>query len=451
MYKIIGILIAYVLSNHLLFAAPQINGFSYTAVLSEAKTSLRQLDLPVAVYQKMHRNDYGDLRIFNSDGQIVPHQFSTQEREILKQDVSLTFFPFSKEQATNPENIRIIINQEQGKRSLEINQQLGGKTEAVKNEFQYIIRNADKSMPLCQLKLDWEQSQPSMILPFTLESSSDLQNWKTLGRKLSVSKLNYAGSQLVNNKVRFSCSSQKYLRLTWLKPKQSIHLKGLAGQYIENGKTKILWSNLGKPQYDDKNNLVFESDVISRISGMKFSIPQDGLLFKGVLYSRNSKKSAWKYRKAINQYRLNMGDVQLQSEAIVLNQIYDKYWKLELSNESQFTPDQLPEIHIAWRSRQLQFLAQGKEPFIIAFGNSSIDAVYKNDLNALMQSLKNSGASIDQVTFGEIKQNKEVVKAKEEIPWKLVLLWLVLILGTGLMAFMAYRLYQQMSQEKTGN
>ena len=53
-----------------------INDFSQSATISDAKTSLRQIQIPKKLYQNLHRRDYGDLRVFSSDGQIVPHQFT---------------------------------------------------------------------------------------------------------------------------------------------------------------------------------------------------------------------------------------------------------------------------------------------------------------------------------------------------------------------------------------
>ena len=94
-------------------APPELDGFAYTAKLSDAKTSLRQLELPIEVYEKMYRRDYGDLRIFSADGQVVPHQFSRAETMSSTQLANLTFYPFNKKQAGDNGNISIEINQKE--------------------------------------------------------------------------------------------------------------------------------------------------------------------------------------------------------------------------------------------------------------------------------------------------------------------------------------------------
>ena len=443
------------------FAVPySVDNFAHSAVLSDAKTSLREIEIPRTLYEKMQRRDYGDLRVFSADGQIVPHQFSQSATRVdSKQETPLVFYPFSKEQAANPSNIQVIINQKAGGQSLQINQHLANKSPNI-NEYQYILINKSEnqtkkrkdSPKLCKLQLDWEQDKPSSIISFKLESSDQLQNWKTLSRKLTVSKLNYSGSQLLHNQVHFSCTSQKYLRLTWLQPNQQTHLVQIKGLYTKKGEQQTQWQSFGKPRYSaEEKGWLFESNIIASISKLEFVAPQDGLLYKGILYSRNNEKEAWRYRKEVSQYRLNMGDTILQSNPVSISPNNDRFWKLIMQAETQFAENQLPEIRAGWMPKQLYFLAQGNGPFTLAFGNHNIKSEQSNNLSDLIDSIKRSGASIDSVSIGEIINNTKSFKVEEKTQWKLILLWLVLILGTALMGFMAYRLFQQMGESEDNN
>ncbi len=449
-----------VLATSMLFssvsAAPyNVDDFAYSATISDAKTSLRQIQIPKNLYQKMHRRDYGDLRVFSADGQVVPHQFSQASTRLdSEQERPLVFYPFNKEQAKNPGNIRVIIKQKAGEQSLSINQNLAKNFNSLSksNEYQYIIVNKPtkkQASSLCKLQLDWQQSKPSSILSFKLESSNQLQNWHTLNRKLTVSKLDYAGSQLKQDVVSFSCTTQKYLRLTWLKPEQKTHLSQIKGIYTKKGAQKIQWESFGKPRYSKKDgSWLFESNVIASISKLEFVAPQDGLLYQGTLYTRSNDKQTWRYRAAVSQYRLNLGETSLQSSPMSITPTSDQYWKLVLKTEGQLNENQLPEIRAGWVPKQLYFLAQGTAPFTLALGNPKIKATQVGNLRDLIDSIKQSGANIDSVNLGEFIKNNNVKKVQSETPWKLILFWLLLVLGTALMGFMAYRLFQQMSEDK---
>jgi len=449
MLKQTGAIILGLLLSQTLLAVPYtVDDFEFNTSLSDAETSLRVIDLPLSVYNKMQRRDYGDLRIFNAEGQIVPHQFSHEKKALLKQQTPLEFFPFSQQQVNaTPSNIQVIINQKQGKQNLQINQQLKSNSKPKSAEYQYIIKNPEKNLSLCKLSLNWKQTKPSMILPFTLEASDTLQTWQTLDSRLVVSRLNYGGSQLSTKIVNFSCTTKKYLRLSWLNPEQNIHLQQIQALYSKNKAQQMQWSNFGKPYYDDEGTWLFESDVISAIRKIEFVAPQDGLLYKGTLYSRNSEEQRWNFHKEINQYRLNMGATTLKSNPIEIMANSDRYWKLALVADGQLTESQLPEIKVAWMPVQLHFLAQGKGPFQLAFGNPSIASTSNHDLNDLIKGFKDSGTNINKVSLNKIIDTNKSFEVEDKTPWKLIILWLVLIAGTGLMGFMAFRLFKPMKIE----
>lgn len=430
--------------------------FAYEAMLSDANSSLRQTVLPLSIYKKIARRDYGDLRVFNSDNQIVPHQFiqvaipaDTQQARNLK------FYPFSKEQALNPNNIRVVIKQTLGQQQLEINQQLKESVTTnianEKNEYQYIIvneQNSNDKQKLCKLKLDWNQTKPSMILPLSLESSDDLQNWRNISRSLNVSKLDFSGSQLVNEELSFPCTTKKYLRLTWLKPQQKNHIKNISGFYTRQAKQMIEKAVLSKPYYDSNGNLLFENNLNINLSSMEFVSLEDSLLIKGKLYSRNDESSSWRFHKNIMQYRLIIDETKLSSRPFLLSNNRDRYWKLDLANEAQLSANQLPEIYGSWQQIKLNYLAQGKAPFKLAYGNPMITPANNTGLSQLIKSVKDTGSKLDQVTVSNPHKVREIAKIEKQIPWKQIGLWVFLLIGTAVLAYMALSLYRQMSENK---
>ena len=443
-------------------APPSLNDFAYTAKLTEAKTSLRQVNLPVEVYTKMFRQDYGDLRIFSADGQAVPHQFSHAESVSSTKLANLIFYPFNREQANIEGNINIEINQSTGKQRLRINQSLP-KKDKNSSEYQYIIENSQShklttkgqknNSALCKLKLYWSQSERSLILGLKLESSDNLQQWSNLSRKLNVSRLNYGDSQLVRDEVEFTCTSEPYLRLTWLNQESvgtdaGVRLTSIQGFFTQSDAQQSQWSNFAKPTYNEDGHWLFESNVVAPLIKMEFKAPQNGLLYKGKLFSRNGNDRKWRYRDKITQYRLNLGDSELQSNPFSLGKINDRYWKFEPSIETKFTQEQLPDIRGAWRSNKLLFIAQGSEPFQLAFGNPSILPAENSDLNSLIQSLQQTGSTVDTVSLEEIVDGEKSFSRNGKTNWKKIALWLVLLLGTMLMAYMAYRLFQQMGKDE---
>lgn len=464
MHKLFTVLVIPFLTLQIVFAKPlSPSDFAFYAPLSEPESntqaSLRQVTLPLSVYENMQRSDYGDLRVFSADGQVVPHQFRLERSISGSNEIPLTFYPFSKEEASNPANIRVIIDQKAGQQRLDINQQTGDSRPSVSKEFQYIIENrgvktntdSNRKLKLCKLKLDWDQSKPSMILPFSLESSDKLKNWRTLGHSLNVSNLSYSGSQLIQDEVDFSCTTHKYLRLTWKKTDQNIQLKKISGIYAQSSEQKIQWKNLSKPSYDKDGNWLFESDVVAALTSMEFVAPQNGLLYKGTLYSRNDKKSPWKYRKNITQYRLNLGENGTQAEQhsrpFALTPNSDRYWKLRPENEGRLNESQLPQIRVGWLQQQLIYLAQGVAPFQLSYGNPDVKPANELVLKQFLQELEKTNITPERVKLGSPNKTENYHKATN-IPWKKIGLWVLLLIGTALLGYMAMSLYRQLGTSK---
>jgi len=453
MSKLTGLFLFLIILSTSVMAEQNITAqhFSYKAALIGGQSSLRQFDLPKGVLQGMQRSDLGDLRIFSAEGQIVPHQFvrSVTQKSIQKSD--LIFYPFTQQQAADPASIRIRIQQQNGQQSIDVQSNQAENQGAKRgNEFQYIIENSISQQgakkPLCSLRLSWKQPKPSMILALKIETSHNLQHWVTLTQNKNVSRLNFAGAQLLHSKIEIPCTRQRYLRLQWIKPEQNIKLLKITGDYYQASGHKVQWDNLGKPQVNKDGDWLFENNSVAAMDTLSFDAPSSGLLYKGQLFSRNNQKDKWRSQQGIIQYRLQMGEIALHSEPLTLYNGADKYWKLHLSSESQLTDQQLPEIKVSRQQQQIIYLAQGVAPFMLAYGNADITPANHSGINQLIKTLRDTGTQPDPVTLGDTIAITDQVEIATEIPWKVIGLWILLLLGTALMGFMAYSLYRQMSE-----
>ncbi|MCF6262586.1 MAG: DUF3999 domain-containing protein [Xanthomonadales bacterium] len=422
--------------------------FAFSSTLSEADNSLREVTLPINILEKIQRKDFGDLRIFNAQGQEVLHQFrpaSTRKQVI---QTALNFYPFDREQVADPAYIRIKIQQSRNIRviNLESDQQKSPSS----NEYQYIAENRNTSLPLCELILNWDQPKPNMILSIRVDASKDLQNWSTLNRSANLSKLDYAGSKLIHARLAIACTQHTYLRLSWVKPEPGLKLKYITAIYKQKKERVLQQKIIGKPDYGDDGNWYFKTATVAPVTQLELIPPTDGLLYKGRLYSRPDDTSQWRHQSLISQYQLKISGTKLSSTPLMLRPNNDSFWKIELDSSKQLRDDQLPDIKFGWRQRKLVFLAQGEPPFTLAYGNSQIAASNHHGINDLIKGMTNKSDMLDEVTPGKPIKNTNITKLnpepKKTIPWGLIGLWLLLILGTAVLGYMAYRLYQQMNE-----
>lgn len=420
--------------------------FTWHTPLSDTQNSLREVVIPTTLLERMERDDLGDIRVFNSEGQAVPHQFSSQQAENQQSQQSLNFFPFTKKQAENPANIQIKILQEGENQTVAVNSQKVS-IPAGENEYQYIITNPERSKKLCKLTLDWQQAQSNQVIALSLDSSNDLQNWQQLQRTATISKLDYADSQLLQPVVKFPCTTTKYLRLTWKDATPNIHLVSLTGHYQSKTAKALQTIDLGKPQVKNTQWHFEKPNAISFVE-LRFKAPQDGLLYKGTLYSRPTEDSQWRYQTRFLQYRLQLSNALHTSSAIELRHSKDRYWKAELEGDNQFTASQLPTIEGQWQQQTLIYLAKGAGPFLLAYGNADIENAENTGINNVIQSLQKASEKPTLVALAETTENTKRIEIQKSPPWSKLGLWLVLLLGTAVLGYMAYGLYRQMNGNK---
>lgn len=424
--------------------------FSYKAQLIGGSNSLRQVTLPNEILEGMTRYDRGDLRVFSADGQAVPHQFSRAVNEESSQEQGLVFYPFTKAQSADPASVRLYIHQNGAEQKINLRTK-AGKSKSSSHEFRYIVENKisqeEGRKPLCSLSFDWTQDKPSMILPFKVEASRDLESWSTLSRKETLSKLNYGESQLIKSRVDLPCTTANYLRLQWLKPEQKIQLNKISGSYQQAGSRKMQWESLAKPSVNEKGEWLFENPSVAPFERLALQAPNNGLLYKGELFARSSESAEWKRLQEIIQYRLKVGDTELSSDATHIYSGQYRYWKIVLEGEAQFSEAQLPEIKVSRQQQQLVYLAQGAEPFVLAFGNSEVGPVNNSGINQLIKTLQDVGTAPENVSLGKVTAITDKVEVSKEMPWKTIGLWVFLLLGTGLMGYMAHSLYRQMNKK----
>lgn len=209
----------------------------------------------------------------------------------------------------------------------------------------------------------------------------------------------------------------------------------------------LQWKTLGKPEVRQEQGVtewLFENSGIIPVSKIRLTPASAGNIYAGDVYSRTvpppGQKEQWQYRGRLNQYLLNLNDTQVQSEAASVTVARDRFWKIRLDGPPTASQE-VPEISVGWRPDTLLFLAQGKAPFTLAFGSPKADSAGFGDLSASIPELR-----AEPVSLGEIRPLGNIDPNQQSFPWKLVILWLVLISGTLLMAYMAFSLYRQMNR-----
>ncbi|MBN1379948.1 MAG: DUF3999 domain-containing protein [Gammaproteobacteria bacterium] len=444
---------------------PVLDDFAYgSEVLINDSHAFQTLDLPDHYYQTVARLDGQDLGVFNAEGVLLSFSISDNETEQKKTRTQvLPFFPIYGQAGRGLDELSLRIERNAGGTIIDIKE--GGKQQTGSKVVAYIIDNSfshnkNTRGRLFDLEFDWDKPEYGFINNIKLEQSSDLNVWRGVTSNESLSRLAYEGEVIGKQTIAIGTGIDKYLRLSW-DEKQDFSLKTITAYYQWSQlKRQLHWQTIDNLIYitdadDEFENGSYQFSVKGHppVQQFTFKFSDGNAFYRGRLYSRMNADSNWNDRGRFLQYRLQMPGGVVQSESLHLPAVRDSEWLIKFETPKKFQKTGLPVAQLAWYPEQLTFLAQGKPPFILAYGNPRI-AQSRTGLSSLLNSLNDEQRKEIAASVATLAAPKELgglsrlAPEQEKFPWRKVLLWLVLVAGVLVMVKMAVSLFRQMDGEK---
>jgi len=426
--------------------ANQIEQYQYQVPLTEIQNSVAKLTLPLSVLSQIKYQDYADIAVFNQQEQFLPHQIKIKNKQIKKHNSlteSLVFYPLQKnKKQRDAEETRIEFwqHQKQSEDSKKIR-----RYASQDERLQYIIELPSKTnYTLTELTLSWEKIAENKVFPLKIESSYDLESWRTLKKRVIVAELSINNQKLIKNKITLRHINGRYLQISELETYKTFKIKSATAYYQKTTQqsTPLTWRQVDTWLDPKENAFLFDTGGIMPIEKLSFEVPDQPLYYQGILYSRANAQQAWQYQRSFQQYHLKIDNQWIDSSPIKLPSNYDRYWKAVLEQPKPMISEQLPRIKIGHYQVELFFLAQGTAPYILAFGATKQFKHQQRQIPAILKNQKNNAETI--YLKGDINKQIEVIPP-QTIAWKKGLLWLLLLFGTGFMLWMAIKLYQEMA------
>jgi hypothetical protein len=423
-------------------------------IRAEANAAIYRLSLPAAVYLTSTREDLGDVRVFNDDGQPIPDAIRRQQEitstETIHTDVP--FFPLPNDIATATGKLDITVRADGA--IVSINKSGNGPAETDASTIRYILDLSGIKSSVDALEFTIISRDRNYLKRAMLEASDDLNNWSPLVQNAALSSLQYAGHDLVKNRINLAGPKPKYLRFTWQDEITQIRITGIRAT-LDNriSNHRRTWSTVDGVGAKEKGRQIYNFDTggVFPVEQVEVLLPEENSLIDATLESRKNKKDTWRVRDTGLFYHLRMKNTHLERGPVTIGRTTDRYWRLEVKNEDGMgtTP---PRLKFAWQPDELYFLARGKGPFVLAYGNADAPAPGK-PVDALMHALSDDQQSemVAAAAPGrplELK-GEAALKPGMKIHWQRILLWSVLVIGVLVLAIITLRLFKQMGQTGT--
>jgi len=417
------------------------------------------LALPAWVYKETVRSDIGDIRIFNSSDEMLPHVIKQPESiaKPVHPPAILPFFPVFADQKKSGTSAgeKVSLQIKTAEDGTIINVQAGGKQPSRPNPLQTVLLDLSHLQPRpAELEMEWDNKGENFVTSVSVDGSQTLTQWTPLVQGAGLAEQHFSGHTLYKNRVSLPERDfpANYLRINWPDQAPKIKLTMVTAIFPDTQTgPKRNWRQLQGERIPDADTETFRFDAKGAFPVDRVNIrpAETNSLIRAEIQSRQDKGAKWRLRHRGLFYHLSVDKTVISNENFLIPVVNDRYWRIETTSGSGVTSDRPPLLELGWIPHRLVFLARGEAPFTLACGSARFgpgDGAVENVLQDIHE--EKQAALLSKASAGRrfVLGGHEALE-KRGLPhsWKTWVLWGALAAGVALLGFMAYRLYGRMN------
>lgn len=421
--------------------------FAYgMAIHADARDALYEVEIPPVVYRGVTGSNLGDIRVFNGQGEVVPHGLRPRAATSTENvpAVSLPVFPLYAEAGDKLEDLSVRIEKRADGTIVSIRGE--AKAGAAKRKLRgYLLDASALKQGVQALHFDWQSDADGFVGRVRIEGSDDLSIWSTVADRAALVRLSFGGHQLQQNRLELRAVKFKYLRVSWPENQRPVEsLTVLAEPMAGTVSPRRVWQKIagaaavgktGEYSYDLGGPFPFDR--------LRVELPQANSLVQLQILARRKTSEDWHALTKATAYRLRDRDTEVTSPEIALTTHGERHWLLRIDQKGGGVGAGVPVIEIGWVPQKLVFAARGAGPFQLAYGNvAAKSAAYSID--SLIPGYQTAAEfKVKAVSLGEQVTLAGPAGLREQVDYKKWILWTVLVLAVAALGWMAYRLSRQ--------
>ena len=412
---------------------PKPEDFAGALVLDGTGGNLLKIEVPEAVYRGLERPDQGDIRVFDSKGEMVPFVVRPTPGKIeVPAPVEIPFFLWKEEPS------RVLPN------NTDIEIDTAGTVLRIKNQM-----SSARAQPVYLLDLSALDFIPAELLlemgeeeffntAAILFSSSDLNTWKEMNKRQTIAWYGHSG--VSRTIVELPGEKFRYLLLRFdrgeLKPSRIFaHFNEV--EVPAPAKETAIGGGQINP---DKRSIEYNTGGFFPLVSVNFKLRENDSVDVRVK-NKIAEADDWNSIANLTLYRLNSTAGDFLYNRPLKTASSAPYWRIEAPGEFVFASS--IECYIAWKAYEIIFLGRGEGPWTLSWGNADFGPVtggLRLDEYADESSITTAGIVGEPVYKPREKQTQK--------DWKQWILWSILIAAALILLTLAYVTVKTMNREK---
>ena len=405
-----------------------------------AGASLVSLSLPADVYRVVRRADLGDLRILNGAGEAVPMALLPMRSDIrdARREVPLVALP-TRTTAADPS---MVVRAAGGGSAVHV--EIAGESMNVVSIMPgYLLDAGELPATIDAIEVGWE-GMPEFEAALQVRASDDLSQWRTVVERVSLLATGSGASRIEHRRIDLPSVSARYLRLEWREVPPPVKLT--VATLVHSQRSALPpreWVDLPGERVGDAVRYVspglFPVDALTVVP----TNPADVL--SASVESRAEPTQRWTSRGRVQAYRLIQDGKTIAAAPDEILSTRDPLWQLAFVGG--VPSGALPALRLGWHPDAVVFVARGEGPFTLVAGNASITSAWQS-VHTVIPGYGTHGEVRPAPARVGSAASAVTAAPRAESPWQQSsqwLLWGALLLGVGVLGWMARGLMRELS------
>jgi hypothetical protein len=189
----------------------------------------------------------------------------------------------------------------------------------------------------------------------------------------------------------------------------------------------------------DSQDYMFDLSAHLPVTRLNILLSDVNTLANVELSSRSDINKPWRPVTRALVYRLKTTESEQHNAPIEVSTDTDRFWRARIVDTGISLQAPLT-LHVEWVPNELTFLAQGHEPFLVAYGSAAAGRV-EADFSHLPTNLQIAAATLgQQKSLGGIAR---LTAPPAPFPRSRAILWAILLLSVVILGWMAFRVATQ--------
>jgi hypothetical protein len=439
----------------------QLSDFAYSKALMPAPDrALQTVLIPIEVYRGALRRSLADVRVFDPDGDEVPHAIRTLAAPTARPRSSKRLPIFPLKEAAGDEHagdLAIHIERDPQGEVIDIRStaptypsDVDGGAAPARRTVSYILDARDVEDPIVKLSVTIADTRRDYVLPVRVEASNNLEQWRAVPTEAPLAQLDFEGNRIEHNELVLPPIKAKYLRLSWAAHELPAPITTVVAETQPNQELpkRISFDVLGQPVSGEPGVYLFDAGGFVPADSVHVRLLEENTLVKAELTSSDDESGPWDRALHGRIYRIVENDHVVQQPAHKLPRRAPRFWRLEITAGKKELGPRFPIVTLSFFPDQLLFVSRGAAEHLLAYGSYKASAPDFDPSDLIELARRGSDEPLPRAT-AKLGPQRSVggAAALEEPPppppIRTYVLWAVLILGAMLLGVLAIRLLRQ--------